>query len=69
MQEWQRLPHLAPQPRPPAPLSTEATGIVRHGFFGTDTINWSITLADIARFLVEPLDSLRYPRARVTVSD
>ena len=42
---------------------------MRHGFFGTDTISWSITLADIARFLVEPLDSLRYPRARVTVSD
>ena len=52
-----------------SPRDGEATGIVRHGFFGTDTIGWAITRADIARFLVDQLDDPRYVRAAPAVSN
>lgn len=51
------------------PTNGAATGHIRSGFLGRDSIGWSITRVDIAAFLVAQLTDVRFIRAAPVISN
>jgi NAD(P)H-binding len=51
------------------PTDKPAKGTVRAGFLGRDKVGWSMSRADIARFLIDQLTDDAYHRALPAISN
>ena len=60
--DWTIIRFLQPKDGP-------ATGTVRHGFYGTDKLGFTVTRADIGAFTAAQIDDPRYVRRAPAISN